>query len=205
MERSARAGVFPHASSLVALSLRPCKTPFRAAGAAPVTDRVTRSVSKADRTMSNFTLEEIATFAGVPPSPLLRANAKHTMPCADHLPQARAQRRWPLIAVVITEPLETLFGDPALAGVLADITAACNAQSCLCSLVLNTGTDLPPVIRPPHILGVIVVGHQADRLTAQLRERRLPLLGFDRQPPAGLSTAVTQLIQLGRYHLERNA
>src|SRR5512137_1180465 len=98
-------------------------------------DRETRSMSKDDRAMSKLTLEEIATLAGVSRSTVSRAinhqprvsaevceRVQHIMACTGYAPnsaaQLLAQRRLPLIAVVVTEPTEVLFGNAELARLL---------------------------------------------------------------------------------------
>src|SRR5512143_3219137 len=116
--------------------------------------------------MSKLTLEEIATLAGVSRSTVSRAinnqprvsaqvreRVQHIMACTGYSPntaaQLLAQRRLPIIAVVVTEPTEVLFGNPDLARLLSDIATACQFSRCLCALYLPNGTDLPSALHAP--------------------------------------------------------
>src|SRR5512140_3783271 len=125
--------------------------------------------------MAKLTLEEIATLAGVSRSTVSRAinhqprvsaevreRVQHIMTCTGYAPntaaQLLAQRHLPLIAVVVMEPTEVLFGNPDLAELMADITAACQINRSLCALYLLNGTDVPPALHTPQVDGVIVVG-----------------------------------------------
>ncbi|CAG0937105.1 Catabolite control protein A [Thermoflexales bacterium] len=155
--------------------------------------------------MTPLTLEEIAALAGVSRSTVSRAinqqprvsaevreRVQHIMACTGYAPntaaQLLAQRRLPLIAIVVTEPAEALFGNPQLAQLLGDIATACQFNRCLCVLYLFSGTDLPAALHAPQIDGVIVVGGPTvggptDRVVAQLRGRGLPSIVIDRFSP----------------------
>lgn len=170
--------------------------------------------------MAKLTLEEIATLAGVSRSTASRAinnqprvsaevreRVQHIMTCTGYAPntaaQLLAQRRLPLIAVVVTESTEVLFGNPDLASLMADITAACQINRSLCALYLLNGTEVPPALHAPQVDGVIVVGGptlggSTDRVMLQLQRRQLPLIMIDRLSPedrASLVTAIKHLLQ----------
>ena len=106
------------------------------------------------------------------------------MTCTGYSPntaaQLLAQRRLPLIAVVVVGPTEALFGDPDLARLLSDIATACQFNRCLCALYLPHGTELPPVLHAPQIDGVIVLGRPTDRVVPQIQGRGLPSIVLDR-------------------------
>lgn len=147
--------------------------------------------------MTSLTLEEIATLAGVSRSTVSRAinnqprvsaevreRVRHIMTCTGYAPntaaQLLAQRHLPLIAVVVMEPTEVLFGDLDLARLLGDIATACQFNRCLCALYLLNGTELPPALHAPQVDGVIMIGGQTDRVVPQLQGRSLPLIVIDR-------------------------
>ena len=162
--------------------------------------------------MTKLTLDEIATLAGVSRSTVSRAinhqprvsaevreRVRHIMTCTGYAPntaaQMLAQRRLPLIAVVMTEPTEVLFGDPELGQIMADVATACQINRCLCALYLLNGTELPPALHAPQVAGVIVVGAPSARIVSQLHARHLPVIVIDRSParsdrPGGCDQAI---------------
>lgn len=165
--------------------------------------------------MSKLTLDEIAALAGVSRSTVSRAlnnqprvsaevreRVQRIMACTGYAPntaaQMLAQRRLPLIAVVINEPTETLFGNPALGQIMADVAAACQINRCLCALYLLNGTELPPALHAPQIAGAIAVGAQSARIVSQLHARRLPVIVLDRftvPDHTDLAVAIRQFLQ----------
>jgi DNA-binding LacI/PurR family transcriptional regulator len=148
--------------------------------------------------MPKLTLAEIAALAGVSRSTVSRAlnnqprvsaevreRVQHIMATTGYAPNAAAQslaqqRRLPLIAVVINEPTEALFGNPELGRILADVSAACLSNHCLCALYLLNGMERLPALHPPHIAGVIAVGAQSARIVSQLHAQQLPVIVLDR-------------------------
>ncbi len=166
--------------------------------------------------MPKLTLDEIATLAGVSRSTVSRAlnnqprvsaevreRVQRIMACTGYAPNTAAQmlaqqRRLPLIAVVINEPTETLFGNPELGRIMADVAAACRINRCLCALYLLNGTELPPALHAPQIAGAIAVGAQAARIVSQLHARRLPVIVLDRftvPDHTDLAAAIKQFLQ----------
>jgi DNA-binding LacI/PurR family transcriptional regulator len=165
--------------------------------------------------MNKLTLEEIATLAGVSRSTVSRAlnnqprvsaevreRVQHIMACTGYAPntaaQLLAQRRLPLIAVVMNEPTETLFGNPELGQIMADVAEACRINRCLCALYLLNGTEVPPVLHAPQITGVIAVGAQSARIVSQLHARHLPVIVLDRYTvpdQTDLAAAIKQFLQ----------
>jgi LacI family transcriptional regulator len=166
--------------------------------------------------MTQFTLDEIAALAGVSRSTVSRAlnnqprvsaevreRVQHIIAASGFAPNTAAQllaqqRRLSLIAVVINEPTETLFGDPELGRIMADISAACQINHCLCALYLLNGVKRLPALRPPHIAGVIAVGAQSAHIVSQLQARSLPVIVLDRftvPDHADLAVAIKQFLQ----------
>jgi DNA-binding LacI/PurR family transcriptional regulator len=165
--------------------------------------------------MNKLTLEEIATLAGVSRSTVSRAinhqprvsaevreRVRHIMACTGYAPntaaQLLAQRRPPLIAVVVTEPTEVLFGDPELGKVMGDVATACQINRCLCALYLLNGTELPAALHAPQVAGVIAVGAQSARIATQLYARHLPVIVLDRfaaPDHSDLAVAIKQFLQ----------
>lgn len=172
-------------------------------------------MSKDNRAMNKLTLEEIATLAGVSRSTVSRAlnhqprvstevreRVQRIMACTGYAPntaaQLLAQRRLPLIAVVVAEPTEVLFGDPELGKVMNDVATACQINRCLCALYLLNGTEPSLALRAPHVAGVIAVGAQSARIATQLYARHLPVIVLDRFTApdlADLATAIKQFLQ----------
>jgi DNA-binding LacI/PurR family transcriptional regulator len=164
--------------------------------------------------MTKLTLEEIATLAGVSRSTVSRAlnnqprvsaevceRVQRIMACTGYAPntaaQLLAQRRLPLIVVVINEPTETLFSDAELGRIMADVSAACLSNHCLCALYLLNGSQLLPTLNPAHIAGVIAVGAQSARIVAELHARQLPVIVLDRftvPDQTDLAAAIKQFI-----------
>ena len=175
--------------------------------------------------MNSLTLEEIATLAGVSRSTVSRAinnqprvsaevreRVQHIMACTGYAPntaaQLLAQRRLPLIAVVVTEPTEVLFGNSELARLLGDIALACQYNRCLCALYLPNGTDLPSALHAPQIDGVILVGSQADQIMPQIQGRSLPTIvidRFSREDRPDLTAAIKHLLPPRTSHVSSNA
>jgi LacI family transcriptional regulator len=165
--------------------------------------------------MNKLTLEEIAALAGVSRSTVSRAinhqprvsaevreRVQHIMACTGYAPntaaQLLAQRRLPLIAVVINEPTETLFGNPELGQIMADVSTACQINHCLCALYLLNGSELLPALNPTHIAGAIAVGAQSARIVSELHARQLPVILLDRftvPDRTDLAAAIRQFIQ----------
>lgn len=165
--------------------------------------------------MSKLTLDEIATLAGVSRSTVSRAlnnqprvsaevreRVQHIMACTGYAPntaaQLLAQRRLPLIAVVMNEPTETLFGNPELGQIMADVAEACRINRCLCALYLLNGTEMPLALHAPQITGVIAVGAQSARIVSQLHARHLPVIVLDRfttPDHVDLAVAIKQFLQ----------
>jgi LacI family transcriptional regulator len=175
-----------------------------------------QSMSEAGAPMSKLTLDEIATLAGVSRSTVSRAlnhqprvsaevreRVQHITATTGYAPNTAAQllaqqRRLPLIAVVINEPTVTLFGNPELGRILADVSAACLINHCLCALYLLNGVERLPTLHPPHIAGVIAVGAQSARIVSELHARRLPIIVLDRNTVpdrADLAIAIKQFLQ----------
>jgi DNA-binding LacI/PurR family transcriptional regulator len=173
-------------------------------------------MSKDDRSMAKLTLEEIATLAGVSRSTVSRAinnqprvstvvreRVQRIMACTGYAPNAAAQllaqqRRLPLIAVVINEPTETLFSDAELGRIMADVSAACLSNHCLCALYLLNGSQLRPALNPAYIAGAIAVGAQSARIVSELHARQLPVIVLDRftvPDQTDLAVAIRQFIQ----------
>ncbi len=175
-------------------------------------------MSKDDRAMAKLTLEEIATLAGVSRSTVSRAlnhqprvsaevreRVQHIMACmryAHYAPntaaQLLAQRRLPLIAIVVAEPTEVLFGDLELGKVMNDVATACQINRCLCALYLLNGTEPSLALRAPQVAGAIAVGAQSARIATQLYARHLPVIVLDRFTApdlADLATAIKQFLQ----------
>lgn len=166
--------------------------------------------------MSQLTLDEIAALAGVSRSTVSRAlnnqprvsaevreRVRHIMATTGFAPNTAAQllaqqRRLPLIAVVINEPTETLFGNPEMGRIMADVSAACLSNHCLCALYLLNGVERLPALHPPHIAGVIAVGAQAAHIVSQLHARQLPVIVLDRYTvpdQSDLAAAIKQFLQ----------
>ena len=165
--------------------------------------------------MTKLTLEEIAALAGVSRSTVSRAlnhqprvspevleRVQHIMACTGYAPNAAAQllaqRRLPLIAIVVAEPTEVLFGDPELGKVMNDVATACQINRCLCALYLLNGTDVPLALQAPQITGVIAVGAQSARIATQLYARHLPVIVIDRVAApdhSDLALAIKQFLQ----------
>jgi LacI family transcriptional regulator len=165
--------------------------------------------------MPKLTLEEIAALAGVSRSTVsralnnqprvsteVRARVRHIMACTGYTPNTAApvlaQRRSPLIAVVIAEPTEVLFSDPKLGKVMDDIATACQINHCLCALYLLNGTELSSALHTPQVAGVIAVGAQSAHIATQLYARHLPVIVLDRFTTPGLAdlaTAIQQFLQ----------
>lgn len=165
--------------------------------------------------MTKLTLDEIAALAGVSRSTVSRAinhqprvsaevreRVQHIMACTGYAPntaaQLLAQRRLPLIAVVVTEPTATLFGNPELGQIMATVATACQVNRCLCALYLLNGTELPSALHAPQIAGVIAVGAQSARVATQLHARHLPVIVVDRftvPDHTDLAVAVKQFLQ----------
>jgi DNA-binding LacI/PurR family transcriptional regulator len=175
-----------------------------------------QSMSEAGAPMSKLTLDEIATLAGVSRSTVSRAlnnqprvsaevreRVRHIMACTGYAPNTAAQllvqqRHLPLIAVVINEPTETLFGNPELGRIMADVSAACQINRCLCALYLLNGMELPSALHAPHIAGAIAVGAQSARIVSQLHARHLPVIVLDRftvPDQTDLAVAIKQFLQ----------
>ncbi len=173
------------------------------------------AIRRPENVMAKLTLEEIATLAGVSRSTVSRAlnnqprvsaevreRVQHIMLCTGYAPttaaQMLAQRRLPLIAVVVTEPTEVLFADPELGKIMNDIAAACQLNRCLCALYLLNGTELPAALCAPQISGVIAVGAQSARIATQLYARHLPVIVLDRSTApdhSDLAVAIKQFLQ----------
>jgi DNA-binding LacI/PurR family transcriptional regulator len=165
--------------------------------------------------MSKLTLDEIAALAGVSRSTVSRAlnnqprvsaevreRVQHIMACTGYAPNTAAQllarRRFPLIAVVMNEPTETLFGNPELGQIMADVAEACRINRCLCALYLFNGTEVPPALHAPQIAGVIAVGAQSAQIVSQLHARHLPVIVLDRftaPDHSDLAVAIRQFLQ----------
>jgi DNA-binding LacI/PurR family transcriptional regulator len=166
--------------------------------------------------MSKLTLDEIAALAGVSRSTVSRAlnnqprvsaevrkRVQHIMASTGYAPNVAAQslaqqRRLPLIAVVINEPTVTVFSDPELGRIMADVSAACLSNHCLCALYLLNGVEQLPVLQPPHIAGAIAVGAQSARIVSELHARRLPVIVLDRNTVpdrTDLAYAIRQFLQ----------
>lgn len=138
--------------------------------------------------MAKLTLEDMVALSGVlhaighPPQAGadVRKRVQRIMACTSDAPdagsQTPAQCRLPFIAVIITDPIETLFGDSSRARLIPEIAAACQLNHYLCAFYLDGRLTLPRVMSTPQVDGAIVVGQQTDRAVAQLRKRRLPLL-----------------------------
>ena len=164
--------------------------------------------------MTKLTLEEIATLAGVSRSTVSRAinqqprvsaevreRVRRIMACTGYAPntaaQLLAQRRLPLIVVIINEPTDTLFGNPELGRIMADVSTACQINHCLCALYLLNGVEQLPVLQPPHIAGAIAVGAQSARIVSDLHARQLPVIVLDRftvPDQTDLAAAIKQFI-----------
>jgi DNA-binding LacI/PurR family transcriptional regulator len=114
----------------------------------------------------------------------VRECVRHIMACTGYAPntaaQLLAQRRLSLIAVIVTEPPEVLFGDPELGKIMVDIATASQVNRCLCALYLLNGTEPPPALHAPQVAGVIAVGAQSARIATQLHARHLPVIVLDR-------------------------
>jgi len=166
--------------------------------------------------MSKLTLDEIATLAGVSRSTVSRAlnnqprvsaevreRVQHITACTGYAPNTAAQllaqqRRLPLIAVVINEPTDTLFSNPELGRIMADVSAACLSNHCLCALYLLNGVARLPALHPPLIAGAIAVGAQSAQIATQLHARHLPVIVLDRYTVpdhADLAAAIKQFLQ----------
>ena len=166
--------------------------------------------------MSKLTLDEIAALAGVSRSTVSRAlnnqprvsadvreRVQQIMASTGYAPNAAAQllaqqRRLPLIAIVINEPTETLFGNPELGRIMADVSAACLINHCLCALYLLNGIERLPTLQPPQIAGAIAVGAQSARIVSELHARQLPVIVLDRYTVpdrTDLAVAIKQFLQ----------
>jgi LacI family transcriptional regulator len=166
--------------------------------------------------MSKLTLDEIAALAGVSRSTVSRAinnqprvsaevreRVQHIMATTGYAPNTAAQllaqqRRLPLIAVVINEPTDTLFGNPELGCIMAEVSEACRINRCLCALYLLNGIELPTALHAPQITGAIAVGAQAARIVSQLHARHVPVIVLDRYTVphhTDLAAAIKQFLQ----------
>ncbi len=165
--------------------------------------------------MSKLTLEEIAALAGVSRSTVSRAinnqprvsaevreRVRRIMASTGYTPnsaaQLLAQRRSPLIAVVMNEPIESLFGNSELGQIMAGVAEACRINGCLCALYLVNGLEVPPALHAPEVTGVIAVGAQSARIGSQLHARHLPVIVLDRfttPDQADLAVAINQFLQ----------
>ena len=172
--------------------------------------------------MSKLTLEEIAALVGVSRSTVSRAinnqprvsaevreRVQRIMAHTGYAPniaaQLLAQRRQPFIAVVVTEPLETLFGNRDLAARMADVAAACQANNCLYALYLLNSTELSPALHTPQVAGVIVVGgpttgEQTDRVVSQLQAHRLPFSVLAPDRPAQQADLIVSIRNFLQSH-----
>jgi DNA-binding LacI/PurR family transcriptional regulator len=166
--------------------------------------------------MSKLTLDEIAALAGVSRSTVSRAinnqprvsaevreRVQHILATTGFAPNTAAQmlaqqRRMPLIAVVVNEPTGTLFGNPELGRIMADVSAACLSNHCLCALYLLNGVEHLPALPAPQIAGVIAVGARSARIVSELHARQLPVIVLDRAhvpDQADLAMAIKQFLQ----------
>ncbi len=139
---------------------------------------------KAGKAMPRRPLEEISTLIDTTRTQHLRPTLLQMID-ALHV-RSKSQS---LIVVVLTQPIGTLLGQHDQVQLLAEIDAACQTHRCSCVYHLHTQPDLPPVLCAPPITGLIFIGPQTDRLTAQLRTCCLPHLTIDRDTAASINIA----------------